>query len=92
MATALARSNSDGSANPSGQYARAVVVVPIADILTAPGLTNAEKRGRALLRLVAELSAAVANDGRTDAEIDQQVTDAQAKAAADKASKPRGGL
>lgn len=92
MPTQLARANGNGTLNASGTHARAVVLVDIADILAAVGIGAAEKRAQALSRLLAELHTAVVNDARTDAAIDQQVADATARAAAEKAARPTGGL
>lgn len=70
----------------------ALVSVDIADILAAVGLTAAEKRGQALRRLLEELHLAVDTDTRPDATIDQQVTEATARVAKEKAARPSGTL
>lgn len=72
--------------------AAVLVSVDITDIIAAVGISNAEKRAQALQRLIDEFARAVTNDARTDAAINQQVTDAQARAAAEIASRPTGGL
>lgn len=72
--------------------AAVLVTVDVADILAAVGLSAAEKRGQALRRLLEELYLAVDTDTRPDATIDQQVTDATARAAKEKAARPTGTL
>ncbi len=99
MPTTIARGNTAGKADLTtavtaltASKAAVLVVVDIADILAAVGLSAEEKRAQALHRLLPELHAAVVNDARTDAAIDQQVADATARAAAEKAARPSGGL
>lgn len=96
MATQLARANQDGTLNPSGAFARAVVLVNVSDIIASAGISNAEKRAQALTRLLAELSLGIANDAKADAAIDAEAAAASAAAATDatlrKAAKPAGTL
>jgi coenzyme F420-reducing hydrogenase delta subunit len=94
-----------GRGNPAGKTALIAAVnattgadgvvlvsVNIADILAAVGISPAEKRAQAMRRLVDELTLAVTNDARTNAEIDQQIADATARAARERDSRPTGSL
>lgn len=96
MAVQLDRALSNGTTSASGTYARAVVLVDISSILNAVGLSAAEKRGQAKQALWDEFNRGLANDGRTDAEIDAAATVTTTQATADatriKAAKPTGTL
>jgi hypothetical protein len=76
----------------TGTMAGVLVSVDISDIVAAQGLTAAEKRAQSLRRLLAEFARSVESDARTDAAINQQIADAQARAAAELAARPAGSL
>lgn len=92
MSVTADRANSNGSLNANGTFGRVVVLVDIGDILAMVGVPNGEKRRLALKRALEEFQRSFDADGLSDATINQQVTDAQSRAAAQIAARPTGTL
>jgi hypothetical protein len=66
------------------------VTVDVSDIIAAVGIANPDKKALALRRALDQLAGGVRSLGLSDADLDQQATDATTLAATLKAARPSG--